>query len=167
MTSSKKAEELLASGFFEDRILVEIEAFDPSFFFGVSPKRTLVKHRHLGHFMFTTSIVVHGRIIAPKAQRGLPARIWMSPLSPELLAGHGRYKNVGRFGINPDDPNPAERIGTFYFDETERSYLVTCLAQTWKYLDIWVHGNDDYQTVDIYSFYSKLHPNLDAWIAEE
>ena len=31
MTSNSKAEDLLASGFFEDRILVEIEAFDPDF----------------------------------------------------------------------------------------------------------------------------------------
>ena len=167
MASNDKAEELLASGFFDGRILVEIEAFDPGFFFGVSPKRTPVKQRHLGHFMFTTGIVVQGRLIAPKAQRGLQAQIWMTPLSPKLLSGHGQYKNVGRFGINPDNPNPAERIGTFYFDETERSYLVTCLAQTWKYLDIWVHGEDDYQTVDIYSFCSNLHPNLDAWVAEE
>ena len=105
MASSDKAQDLLASGFFNDRILVEIEAFDPGFFFGVSPKRTRVKHRHLGHFMFTTGIVVHGRIIAPKEMRGLPARIWMTPMSPELLSGHGRFKNVGRFGINPDNPD--------------------------------------------------------------
>lgn len=167
MTPSGRAQQLLGSGFFEDRILVEIEAFDPSFFFGISTKATPVKYRHLGHFNFTTSIVVYGRILAPKALRGIRARIWMSPLSPELLSGMGKMKNVGHFGISEENPDPSERIGTLFFNESERIYLISCLTSTWKYLNLWVRGKNDYHTVDTYDFSSMLHPNLDAWITEE
>ena len=169
MTSNSKAEELLASGFFDRRMLIEIEAWEATFHLGVLPKHMSTEGAHLGGLIYVRGFDLNGRVLAPKDLRGGAIRVNMSPLPPKLLfISRATTTSVGSFYIEPENPTISDYALTLHMPEAELGYVATCLATNWKYLNVWVSKDDDaWSEVADYSFASNLHPNLDAWVAEE
>lgn len=169
MTSNSKAEELLASGFFDRRMLIEIEAWQANFHLGVLPKHMSSEGAYLGGLIYVRRFDLRGRVLAPKDLRGGTIDVNLSPLPAELLfISRTTTTSVGRFYIEPESPTTTDYTMTLRMPEAELAYVATCLATNWKYLDVWVSDDDDaWSEVADYAFSSKIHPNLEAWIAEE
>lgn len=167
MTSNKRAEELLKSGFFDGRILIEIEAWEANFHLGMAPKYDGAEGNYLGGLTYSRGFDLHGRVLAPKELRGGTIRVHLMPLASELLFIRSTTRYVGRFYFEPENRTISDHQMTLHVPEADMTYLTTGLAMKWKYLNVWVSDDDETESeVSHFGFSSILHPNYEAWIAE-
>lgn len=158
----------LEPGFFDDRCMVEIVAWDWRLHVGLSPDSTPVEYRFQGGLNHSRGIEITGRIRAPSSRRGTLMRIWISPFGPEIMFGADGLADVGRlYKGGPEALEPDFRA-TLLLPEGALSATLTSLSSVWKYLDIWTADHEgDEVSVTAFAFSASIHPNLADWAGPE
>lgn len=155
----------LDPGFFDGRLLVEIERWDASLDVRLSSESVPVEYRFQGGLNYVRGFDIDGQIVAPKAHRAKPIRVWLSPFGPEMRFGPGGIDEVGQV-YHPSPQKPDFRA-SLMVPEAALATAATCLASVWKYLHIWTFDEDaERASVSAFSFSSTIHKNLEPWVAE-
>src|SRR4051812_48264554 len=94
-------------GFFDGRLLVEIEAWDGNLHVGLSSDGTPPEYRFQGGLNYTRGFDIQGRIAAPGAYRGRTIRIWLSPFGSDMRFGPDAMDEVGQ--LHSFSPSPQAR----------------------------------------------------------
>jgi hypothetical protein len=155
-------------GFFDGRLLVELEAWEGNLHVGLSSELTPQEYRFQGGLDYLRSFVLSGRVVAPKHQRGKPIQLWLKPVGPEVRFGPGELDEVGQLHLNPPEALKAGFTGTLFFPETALPFAATCLSAIWKYLQISTFDErDGHASVSTFSFSSDIHESLGSWVASD
>jgi hypothetical protein len=158
----------LTAEFFEGRFMVEITQWDWNLYVGFSHEGVPIEHRFQGGLNYSRGIEIKGRIRAPRAHRGKPIRIWLSPVGPDVDFGVDGLDSIGRFYRRRSEADPSEYQVSLCLPESGLSPAISCLSSIWKYLDIWtVDDDDDEAPVAAFSFSASIHPNLVSWVGSE
>jgi hypothetical protein len=155
-------------GFFEGRLLIEIEAWEGNLHVGLSSELTPLEYRFQGGLNYVRGFDLSCRMLAPKHQRGKLIRLWLSPFEPEMRFGPQGLDEVGQLNLNPPESLNVDFTGTLFFPEAALSTAATCLSTIWKYVHVWTFDErDDQASVSAFSFSSSIHKNLEAWATSD
>jgi len=167
MSGNNRAEEPLASGVLDGRILIEIDTWEADFHLGMLPRGMPTEGTYLGGLIYVRGFDVRGRILAPKELSGGTIDITLSPLPPDLLFIPSATNSVGRFYFRPENPEFRNNAMRLYMPEADLTHIATCLAANWKYVHVWISNRDENDAgVDAYSFSATVPDSLEAWIAD-
>jgi hypothetical protein len=148
----------------EHRVLAEISAWDLHIFTGRSSENTPIEFRFQGGLLFSRSIEISARIVAPASLRGRDLRVWISILSPDV-----------RFDERPIPIGQWEEVGaenridvTVRLPEVAFTDAVTALSTIWRYVHLWWRpARNGEGHITAFSFDRRLHANVEAWLATE
>lgn len=150
----------------DGRLLVEITSWTGSLHVGLSSSLTPLEYRFQGGLAYVRDFVIDGRIVAPKAHRSSPIRVWLSPFGPEMLFGPDEMDEVGQIYF-PSPQKPA-LSANLLLPEGSLAAVATCLASVWRYLHVWTFDEGaERASVSAFSFSSTVHRSLDARVAED
>ena len=169
MPSDTLGNAALDPGFFDHRLLVEIESWEPGLHLGVSAERTPAEFRFQGGLDYHRNFDISGRVLAPKEHRGKSIRVWISPFGPEMRFGADEdteIDEVGRLEFQPEFKRSDLRA-SLWLPESSLPYAATCLASCWKFIHLWTFDERDEEAgVRSFSFSAKIHKNLEPWAFE-
>jgi hypothetical protein len=152
-------------GFFDGRFLIRIKTWDWPLSVGLSSDLTPPEHRFRGGLHYVRTFDIAGQIAAPKAFRGRPVRVWISPFDESLKFGPKDYPEVGCFYFRHPELRREGLSLTILLPEDAITATATCLASVWKYLHVWTFNEDAEQaSIKSYSFSADYHPNLKSWV---
>ncbi len=168
MESADSDNAALGPGFFDGRLLIEIETWDSSLHLGLSPEAIPVEYRFQGGLAYTRGFDITGRVIAPKTCRTKSIRIWISPFGPEAQFGPDGLDEVGQLHVVRPGSGRSDLTATLLVPEAALPFAATSLSSVWKYIHVWTFDEeDDKASISAFSFSSTVHANLDAWIADD
>ncbi|HWA60709.1 MAG TPA: hypothetical protein VG939_05010 [Caulobacteraceae bacterium] len=152
----------LGPSFFEDRLLIEIEAWDCSFHVGLRRRGAHPHFRFLGGLTDVRSLSLTGRMLAPAQHRDRSARVWVSPYDRESWSGPEALDEVGRVYW------PAAGEGRFDISlMIPQDALVTvqvCMGSIWKYVHVWTFDADAREaSVRDFSFSATVADKVKPW----
>lgn len=161
----RRAKKPPASGAFDGRLLIEIEAWEANYSLGMAADEAPPEARHLDGLDFSRGFQLQGRVLAPKEVRGRTVRVNIFPLPTERLFVPGETTCVGRLYQKPEDPTVSDHSMTVWVPESDVNHVGTCLATNWKYFHVWLSDPDEIDPdVNTYSFSATVHRNLEAWV---
>ncbi len=167
MVSAESNNAALDPGFFDGRLLIEIETWDSTLHLGLSSDATPVEHRFQGGLNYIRGFNIEGRVIAPKAHCTKSIRIWISLFGPEMLFGRDGLDEVGQLHVVRPASGRSDLTATLLVPETAQPFAATSLSSVWKYIHIWTFDEeDDKASISAFSFSATVDANLDAWISD-
>lgn len=165
--TENRGEELLTAGFFEGRLLMQIESWDATLALRVCSEGTPPEYRLRGAFSRSQLFELRGKLLAPKGYRGQSIRVFLSPLGQDIAFERDEPVEAGRIRFRDEGGEKTEITATLRLLEEDVGYTATCLSSIWKYLHIWISEEYDLDAdISSYSFSAALHCNLDPWLAE-
>jgi hypothetical protein len=166
MEPDRGDEPILDPSFFEDRFLIQISRWDWNLHVGLSSEAVPAQYRFQGGLDCTRAFALDGEIIAPAAHRAKGIRISLSPFGPDMRFGSADMDEVGQLYFPRAEIGKSHFSTTLLIPEDAIAATAACLGSVWKYLHIWVFDRDtDRASVRAFSFSSRVHKNLDRWIA--
>jgi hypothetical protein len=164
MTNQQAQNAATDPGFFEDRFLIAIKAWDWPLSVGLSSELTAPEHRFQGGFHYVRAFDIEGEISAPREHRGRPVSVRILPFGEDLRFGPDAYPEVGRLVFRHPEEGRRGLGLTILLPEDAITITATCLASAWKYLHVWSGPRDEEQaSIKTYAFSADIHPNLRDW----
>jgi hypothetical protein len=148
--------------FFDGRLLVEIEAWNCALSVGLSSALMPRQYTFQSGLDVTRGFDIEGRLRAPSRYRDQRISIHLQPFGP----GREEWDEVGRLYFHPDRPGGRPQLmATLLVPEVTLSMIATCLGTSWKYIHVWTFDEDaEEASVSSFSFDTKVHKNLAAWV---
>jgi len=155
----------LDPGFFDGRLLVEIEAWNCGLSVRLSSDLMPRQYRFQGGLDVTRGFDIDGRVRAPGRFKDQRIAVYLQPFGAE--AGE-EWDEVGRLYFHPDRaPDKPPLSGTLLVPETTLTLIAASLSSVWRYLHIWTFDEDQVEaSVSSFGFDTKVHRNLETWVAE-
>ena len=125
-----------------DRLLIEIQKWDWSLHVGLSPASAPIEQRFQGGLLYTRGLDIEGQVVAPKTHRTKSIRIWISPLGPDIVFGLDELQDVGRLYYEADHLEGTDLVAKLFLPQDALENTITCLSSIWRYVHIWVGGDD-------------------------
>jgi hypothetical protein len=159
MNGGEEEPKILGESFFEGRWLVEIEAWNCPLFVRLSSAEMPREYTFQNGIDLGRTIDIQARVRAPAQHRGQNIQIHLTPVGPE----HNEWDEVGRLYFSrPEQPR---LNATLLIPEATVPLAATCLSSIWRYVHIWTFDADaDEASVSGFSFGTKIHKNLAAWV---
>lgn len=133
------------------QFLVEIQCWNCGYFVQLSPASTPPEYRFQGGLLFTSSLEIEGRVLAPRSHEGRPMRLWVRTSGsdrdePEPLLGLGWIGERAPQGV-------VELQATLELAGMDLPAAAACLAASWKYIRIDARNAEGYDpNVTAYTF---------------
>lgn len=155
----------LEPGFFDGRLLVEIQAWNWGLSVRLSSDLMPRQYRFQGGLDVTRGFDIDGRVRAPGRFKDQLISVYLQPFG--LEAGE-EWDEVGRLYFHPErGPDRPPLSATLLVPETILPLIATSLSSVWRYIHIWTFDEDQVEaSVSSFGFDTKIHSNLEAWIAE-
>jgi hypothetical protein len=155
----------LEPGFFDGRVLVEIEAWNCGLSVGLSSELAPRQYCFQGGLDVTQGFDIDGRVRAPGRFRDQRVSIHLTPFGPEFGE---EWDEVGRLYFHPNRaPERPPLSATLFVPQTTLPLIATCLSAVWRYIHIWTFDEDQEEaSIRFFGFDNEVHKNLTAWVAD-
>ena len=168
MAPTDEPNAVLDPGFFDNRLLLEIEQWECKYTLGLSPASIPLKYRFQGGLFFGQDFEIEARVIAPRSHRDEAYRIRLSPVASSVDFGADGLDEVGRIYFRAQNGITTGSSIMLFIPEATMATVAICLAHVWRYLDISTFDEtDDEASVSAFSFARDIHENLVPWVSGE
>ncbi|HXA38890.1 MAG TPA: hypothetical protein VNW53_07825 [Phenylobacterium sp.] len=147
----------------EERLLVEIEAWNWNLHVGLCSDLTPPDQRFQGGLSYGRSFDVRGLIRAPRNLQSKTIWVWILPFGPDLEFGPD--DDVGQVSFRNPTAQRGELRATLLVPESAISTMATGFASTWKYIHIFTFDDDgERASIARFSFSPDIDDTLRPWV---
>lgn len=124
-----------------DRFLIQISSWDWALQVGMAPESMPKEHRFQGGLLYSRSLDIDGKILAPESHRGRAIRLSFMGFGPDIEFGPEGLQELGQLHEGRNESRGPDFVATAILPQDALPTCATCLASVWGFLHLWTDGN--------------------------